>query len=121
MPFVLRACHLPWSASCRYYKLQSAALDRQLPPELRTANEVGLKGLPPPAQLYWHPSPNLLHPLQLLSRELTGCAAACAPRQPLKGPVKQLDRVPFGKSCALQQAAHVLLLWACCLQANWLL
>jgi hypothetical protein len=97
--------------ACRYHKLQSAALDRQLPPELRT---VDVKGLPPPAQLSWQPSSNLLHPLQLLSRELTGCAAVCTPRQPLKGPVAQLEQVAFGESCALLlQPAHVLLSLLC--------
>lgn len=98
-PCGLATCWL----SCRYHRLQAAALDRQLPPELRAAAQPGFTGYPPPAQLYWQPSANLLHPLQLLSRELTGCAAACRPTQPMKCLLAHLEQVPFGErasSCA---------------------
>lgn len=82
-----------------YHKLQPAALDRQLPAELRASDAFGSKGLKPAAPLFWRPSPNLLHPAQLLARELTGRPAARGPRQPpLKCPVGQLEPVPFGES-----------------------
>jgi hypothetical protein len=88
------ACHV--FGACRYHKLQPAALDRQLPAELRASDELGSKGLKPAAPLFWHPSPNLLHPAQLLTRELSGGAAARGLTQPpLKCPVGQLEPVPF--------------------------
>lgn len=83
---------------CRYLKLQAAALDRQLPPELRAMNTVGLNGLPQPAQLVWQPCRNLLHPQRLLARELTGCTSTQTATQPLCCPVSQLEPVPFGES-----------------------
>lgn len=82
-----------------YHKLQPAALDRQLPAELRASDAFGSKGLKAAAPLFWRPIPNLLHPAQLLARELTGCTAARGPRRPpLKCPVGQLEPVPFGES-----------------------
>lgn len=62
----------------RYYKLQSAALDRQKPPQLRIAAKTGLKFLPPPPQLYWEPSAD----------GESGATAAAA---------NNAERVPFGR------------------------
>lgn len=70
--------------SHRYYKLQSAALDRQKPPQLRIAAKTGLRLLPPPPQLYWEPSAD-------------GPAAAAA--------ANDAERVPFGRCLCLAESA----------------
>lgn len=74
----------------RYHKLQAAALTRQLPPALRPFDRTATA---PPPQLYWQPSANLLHPQQLLQREMTGNTM-------IQG--SNTEQVPFGESSAAE-------------------